>query len=148
MQETNPMEVPRDRHYDGTSHLWAHRDERTGRVRVGVDAFGLEALGELAYVSVDSPGAEVPRGGPVGTLEAAKMTSVIATPVGGAVVARNESVMSNPLQVNQDPYGTGWLFELTPTDWEADAAHLISGDAIGAWVQQERARLDEEAAEA
>ena len=75
MSEPRAFNVPRDRYYDGTHHLWAMRDETSGRVRIGIDAIGLEALGELAYVAVDKVDALIARGASVGTLEAAKMTT-------------------------------------------------------------------------
>jgi glycine cleavage system H protein len=31
-------------------------------------------------------------------------------------VARNDALESSPELVNSDPYGEGWLFEVTPSD--------------------------------
>ena len=141
MGSDRSFEVPRDRHYDGIHHLWAQRDEGSGRVRVGIDSIGLESLGELAYVTLHAVGAAVGRGEALGSLEAAKMTSVIAAPVGGTVVARNEAVLGDPLLVNRDPYGDGWLVEIEPASWEADAGELIGGDAVAEWAAAETERL-------
>ena len=81
MDSSRAFDVPHDRHYDRAHHLWARRDDGTGRVRIGVDAIGLESLGELAYVELREEGRVVTRGEPVGSLEAAKMTTTIAAPV-------------------------------------------------------------------
>jgi len=135
------FDLPRDRHYDGAHHLWARRDETSGRVRVGVDAIGLDSLGELAYVAIGACGEVVAAGRPIGSLEAAKMTTTIVSPVGGTIVARNEAVLEDPQIVNRDPYAGGWLVEIEPSDWQRDAEQLICGDGIGPWAARELQRL-------
>jgi glycine cleavage system H protein len=144
MHRDRDMHVPRDRHYDRSHHLWALRDARTGLVRIGIDAIGLESLGELAYVALSTAGQLLARGTPLGSLEAAKMTSTIAAPVGGKIVARNEAVLADPLLVNRDPYGAGWLVEIEPSRWPSDSAQLVSGDAIGPWSAAEIEKLRSE----
>jgi glycine cleavage system H protein len=39
--------------------------------------------------------------------------------VSGTVVARNDGLDTAPEVVNTDPYGEGWLFEVTPDDASA-----------------------------
>ena len=144
MSEPRAFDVPRDRYYDGAHHLWAMRDETSGRARIGIDAIGLEALGELAYVTIGTVDAPVARGASVGTLEAAKMTTSIAAPITGTIVARNEGVLADPRLINEDPYGAGWLLEIEPSMWSADAAEMLSGDAIAPWANAEIEKLDAE----
>ena len=146
MSSATSHQVPEDRHYDAAEHLWALRDAQTGRVRVGIDALGLEALGELSYIAIEQVGGQVLRGQAIGTLEAAKMTRTLTTPVSGTLVERNEEVLRDPLRVNADPYGEGWLAVIEPSSWEADALELLSGDAIAPWAEAERARLEAESA--
>ena len=136
-----PYEVPRDRHYEGANHLWARRNHGSSRVRIGIDVLGLESLGELAYVSLKEVGTTFARGDSVGSLEAAKMTSSITAPIGGTIVARNDDALADPMLVNRDPYECGWLVEIEPASWEAEAAELISGGAIDPWVMAETERL-------
>ncbi len=40
----------------------------------------------------------------------------VYSPVGGEVVAVNEALLDRPEQVNEDPYGEGWLVELRQGD--------------------------------
>jgi len=146
MDSDRSFEVPPDLYYEGERHLWVRASG--GALRVGIDAIGLESLGELAYVALHPVGSSVVRGEPVGTLEAAKTTSSILAPASGTLVRRNEAALRDPLFVNEDPYGEGWLFEIDPTSpasWESEAAELISGAAIAAWAAAEIERLREEA---
>jgi glycine cleavage system H protein len=134
-------DVPHDRHYDRDHHLWAQLDPRTGRVRIGIDAIVLESLGELAYVALRETGCTIARGEPLGTLEAAKMTTTIQAPVGGRIVARNDAVLADPLAVNREPYGSGWLVEIEPRAWQAEATSLVSGSAVAPWAEGELRKL-------
>lgn len=137
------FDLPLDRHYERVHHLWARMDEQSGCVRVGIDAIGLESLGELAYISLKQTGSTVARGESIGTLEAAKMTTIISAPCSGTVIRRNGTVLRNPLLVNEDPYDGGWLMKIMPSNWEAESALLVSGGEIKAWVAAEVDRLRE-----
>ena len=129
---------PRDLYYDRATHLWV-RDEGEV-VTIGLDALGLESLGDLAYVSLHAAGLRVLRGEPMGALEAAKMVGDLIAPVSGTIAAHNEDVRRDPSGVNRDPYGAGWLVQLIPSDWEADSAELVHGSELTGWVAAEIAR--------
>ena len=51
-----------------------------------------------------------------GELESTKSVSDVYAPIGGEVVAVNESLDATPELVNSDPYGGGWLYEVVPAD--------------------------------
>lgn len=119
---------------------WARIDPATGHVIVGMDALGLAALGDLAYITLRPAGMTIRRGEPIGTLEAAKMTGDLIAPVSGVLVGGNPDVLRDPTLVNRDPYGAGWLLRLVPADWDTDSAALITGDALPAWVAAEAER--------
>ena len=126
---------PADLYYDRSNHIWVRHDGEV--VTVGLDALGLESLGDMAYISLQAAGFAAWRGEPVGALEAAKMVGDLVAPVSGAITARNEAVLSDPGLVNRDPYGEGWLLQLAPSDWARESAALVHGDGVAAWVEAE-----------
>jgi glycine cleavage system H protein len=128
--------IPDDRWYDA-QHMWAWLEPSTGRVVIGIDTLGLAALGDLAYISLHAVSTPVKRGEAIGVLEAAKMTGDVVAPVSGTLAERNEQVLRDPLLVNSDPYGQGWLAVIEPTDWEHESAALISREALPAWIAAE-----------
>lgn len=138
--QTNSYEIPADRAYDREHHMWAQFDSASGDVFVGIDALGLTALGDLAYVTLKDAGKSVRRGESLGTLEAAKMTGDLIAPVTGVIVAQNSMVVSNPGLVNQSPYVDGWMVVIKPSDWENESAQLVAGDALPSWVDSETKR--------
>jgi glycine cleavage system H protein len=87
-----------------------------GSVRVGITDYAQDALGDIVYVSLPEVGTELQDGTTVGELESTKSVSDVYAPIAGTVVARNEVLDGTPELVNSDPYGEGWLFELTPAD--------------------------------
>ncbi|EFC84348.1 glycine cleavage system H protein [Parafrankia sp. EUN1f] len=95
-------------------HEWARADGN--RVRVGITAYAQEALGDIVFVSLPEVGEEVSEGEPCGEVESTKSVSDIYAPVSGTVTARNEVLSSAPELVNSDPYGDGWLVEVTVAD--------------------------------
>lgn len=132
--------IPEDRHYARQTHMWVKYDASTGRALVGIDALGLAALGDLAYVTLPAAGTSVKRGKMLGSLEAAKMTGGLESPISGKVVARNDDAVHNPALVNQDPYSSGWLVSIQPDDWQSESQQLISGLELPAWVESELER--------
>jgi glycine cleavage system H protein len=124
--------IPDDLKYT-SEHEWI-RDpgNAEGAVRVGITDYAQDALGDIVYVQLPDVGAKFPAGDVVGELESTKSVSEVYAPVGGEVVARNESLDTAPELVNQDPYGEGWLFEIVPDD--SGSAELIDAQAYAALV--------------
>ena len=129
--------LPSDRYYDATSHIWARKDPVTGRIVMGLDRLGLQSLGDLVCLRVQPVGSVVVRGESMGSLEAAKMTGDLIAPVSGIIIGGNSEALRDPTLVNRDPYESGWLVSIDPSDWQKESAVLVSGDAIAPWVESE-----------
>jgi len=115
---------PEDLKYT-SEHEWVRSPgEAEGSVRVGITDYAQDALGDIVYVSLPDVGAELEEGSAVGELESTKSVSDIFAPLAGTVVARNDALDGTPELVNSDPYGEGWLFELTPSEPSAVDALL------------------------
>ena len=90
----------------------------------------IESLGELAYLTLADIGTTVRRGQSIGSMEAAKMTGDIVSPISGTIVDRNESVLDNPRMVSTDPYGAGWLLTIVPEFWKSESTVLLDSDRL------------------
>ena len=55
------------------------------------------------------------QGEPVAVIESVKAAFDIYSPVSGVVTRVNDGVTKSPQLVNQDCYGDGWLFAITPS---------------------------------
>jgi glycine cleavage system H protein len=107
------MNIPDDLRYSA-EHEWVRVDG--SRVRVGITDYAQDALGDIVYVELPTVGTAVEPGGPLGEVESTKSVSEIYAPVAGTVTAVNDTLGATPEQINQDPYGDGWICELELAD--------------------------------
>ena len=109
------MATPDDRRYTD-QHEWAlvrATDGAGATVRVGITDHAQDALGDIVYVQLPSVGDDVSPGSPIGEVESTKSVSDVYAPVAGVVAAVNEALADAPETVNSDPYGAGWLVDIT-----------------------------------
>ncbi len=107
--------VPDDRRYT-PEHEWVQATDDPTRVRVGITAFAAEQLGDVVFVSLPDVGAVLSASASFGEVESTKSVSDLFAPISGTVVARNEELDAAPELVNTDPYGAGWMIEVTIDD--------------------------------
>ncbi len=107
------MNVPEELRYS-TDHEWARAEG--GRIRVGITDYAQDALGDVVFVDLPSPGRTVEAGGLLGEVESTKSVSEIYAPVAGQVVSVNTALVGAPEMLNADPYGEGWICEIAPVD--------------------------------
>jgi glycine cleavage system H protein len=118
------MQIPQDLRYS-SDHEWAKVSDVN--VRVGITDYAQDALGDVVFVDLPKVGTDVSVGGVVGEVESTKSVSEIYAPVGGKISAVNEALKKSPELINSDPYGEGWIYEITTastSDYDAllDAA--------------------------
>lgn len=107
------MPAPDDRVYSET-HEW-HKEEG-GVVTVGLTAHAVDQLTDITFVEMKPAGDSIDAGDSLGEVESVKTTSDVYTVVGGEIVEVNESLQDNPAQLNEDPYGAGWLVKVKIAD--------------------------------
>jgi glycine cleavage system H protein len=122
------MQIPQDLRYSN-DHEWAKVGDTT--VRVGITDYAQDALGDVVFVDLPKVGSDVSVGGVVGEVESTKSVSEIYAPVGGTITAVNESLKKSPELVNSDPYGEGWIYEIT-TSSQGDYDALLDAAAYEA----------------
>jgi len=122
------MQIPDDLRYS-SDHEWARADGDV--VRVGITDYAQDALGDVVFVDLPKVGTDVSAGGAIGEVESTKSVSEIYAPVSGTISAINDALTGAPESVNADPYGQGWICEITTSDRSEfdellDAAHYQS----------------------
>jgi glycine cleavage system H protein len=107
------MNVPEELRYTA-EHEWVRVDG--DRVRIGITDYAQDQLGDVVFVSLPEVGAEVAKGDAFAEIESTKSVSDIYAPVSGAVLSANPVLVDRPEAVNADPYGEGWICELSLAD--------------------------------
>ena len=88
---------------------WLKIDGDVGTV--GITDYAQNALGDIVFVELPKPGAEVTKGKSFGSIESVKAVSELYAPVSGVVTEVNEELTSAPEKVNSQPYGA-WMIKL------------------------------------
>lgn len=125
------MSIPNDLKYT-KEHEWIRLDGTKGIV--GITRHAADQLGDIVYLDLPEPGRAVAAGEPFMTVESVKAVSDIYAPVSGAIAAVNRGLADKPELVNSDPYGAGWIVEITPSK-PGDAAGLLDAAAYAKLIQ-------------
>ncbi len=118
--------IPEDLHYAST-HEWVKVDEN-GIATVGISDHAQEALGDIVFVELPEPGAEIEARAEVAVVESVKAASDLYSPASGEITEVNEALIDNPQLVNSAPYDDGWIYRMTITD-ERDLGELLGAEA-------------------
>jgi glycine cleavage system H protein len=127
------MDFPEGLRYSA-EHEWVRVDET--RATVGITDFAQDALGDVVYVNLPENGATVAKMAGCAEVESTKSVSDIYAPVAGTIVAVNDALDAAPEQINEDPYGEGWLFTVEMTDL-TDLDGLMDAAAYRTLVEQD-----------
>ncbi|MBP0455682.1 MULTISPECIES: glycine cleavage system protein GcvH [unclassified Kitasatospora] len=124
--------IPTDRRYT-KDHEWLL--PRGGKVLVGISDHAQKQLGDIVFVELPKKGDKFDTNQPFGSVESVKSVSEVYAPLAGTVSAVNETLDDSPEQVNDDPYGDGWMVEFTPADPAALDA-LLSADEYADYIEE------------
>jgi glycine cleavage system H protein len=106
------MLIPSELKYS-SDHEWAKANGDV--IRIGITDYAQDALGDVVFVDLPKVGTAVDAHAALGEVESTKSVSEIYSPVGGTVTAVNDTLSTSPEFVNSDPYGEGWICEITTT---------------------------------
>ena len=109
----NMSEVPAELRYT-PEHEWIRVEG--DQAIIGVTDFAQDALTDVVWVELPEVGMSVGAMESCGSVESVKSVSEIYAPIAGDITEANESLEDAPEQINQDPYGEGWIWKMTISD--------------------------------
>lgn len=112
--------------YYTNDDLWVSLEN--GKARVGVSDYLQKTSGDVAFIEVAEPGSTVEKGKELGTVESAKTTVALLSPLSGVLDQANSKLMGSPELVSSDPYGEGWLVIISPCNLEDDRTTLLGAE--------------------
>ena len=125
MKELNELNFPDDVRY-AESHEWAGSEGDT--IKVGITDYAQDQLGDIVFVELPEVGDTLDKGEEFGTVESVKAVSELYMPVGGEVVAINDTLEDAPEKVNNSPYSDGWMIEIKAEN-PSELDDLMDNDA-------------------
>jgi glycine cleavage system H lipoate-binding protein len=117
-------------------HTWL-RQNNDGLISIGIDEFGLNALGALSILGFPEKGKTIQRGDMLfeGTYGNRKVKFL--SPINGIVSSINGDAIGKKIS---DPYKT-WGVQLLSKDFSKDQGKVFSGNDALNWMKNESSRL-------
>ena len=122
--------VPSDLRYT-KEHEWVKIEGN--EVSIGITDFAQNALTEVVWVELPEVDSVVEIVESFASVESVKSVSEIYAPVAGTVIEVNESLEDSPEQINEDPYGSGWICKIK-TDGYVAVDDLLDSDGYSALI--------------
>ena len=91
-------------------HDWARVEGDTATL--GITWYAQEQLGEVVFFDPPAVGSDVKKDQPYAEVESVKAVSDVIAPLSGEIVEVNETLGETPEQINDDPYGAGWMVKV------------------------------------
>jgi len=101
-------------------HMWVRTDGT-----IGITFYAQDQLGEIVFLEVPEPGADVEAGEAFGEVESRKSVSDLYSPLTGSIKEVNSEVQDAPELINEDCYGKGWIAIIDVGD-SAEMDNLLS----------------------
>ena len=109
------MDLPDNLRYT-KDHEWIRLEDDGKTATIGITDFAQGELGDIVFVELEPEGTEINADDTFGTVEAVKTVSDLFMPVAGTIIAHNAGLEDEPEQVNDDPYGAGWMVKIEVAD--------------------------------
>jgi glycine cleavage system H protein len=118
-------------------HEWVRVEGNIGVV--GITDHAQKELGDIVYVDLPKPGAQVEQGKTLGSVESVKAVSDIYAPVSGEVAEINATLSTAPEKLNEDPHGDAWLVKIKLSAPD-ELSRLLSAEDYQKYVGVEEAQ--------
>ncbi len=128
------LEYPDDLQYLD-SHEYVRLDGEIATI--GLSAYAIEQLGDIVFLELPEVGDAVEVEESFGAIESVKAAEDLYPPVSGTVVDRNETMIENPEQIADDPYGDGWLIKVRVSNLDDDLDNTLSASEYQAQLEGE-----------
>jgi|TARA_B100001113_G_scaffold60451_1_gene45812 glycine cleavage system H protein len=125
-------EVPDELRYT-KEHEWIRIEGDS--VTIGVTDYAQDALTDVVWVELPEIGAVVESMESFASVESVKSVSEIYAPVGGEVIEVNDSLEDSPEQINEDPYGNGWICKMSIAD-ASELENLLDGATYRGLIEE------------
>jgi len=124
------VDVPSGLRYT-KEHEWVRVEGN--EVSIGITDFAQNALTEVVWVELPEVDLVVEVMESFASVESVKSVSEIYAPVAGTVIEINESLEDAPEQINEDPYGEGWICKIK-TNSDVDVSELLDPESYSALI--------------
>ena len=124
--ETGGCCFPDDRLYDSEATVWVRLPDNS--FTIGLTPLHGFIVGKVNSVLPKPAASNLAEGRGIAFIETMTYSGNGRTPLSGVVEDVNGKVIANPLLINTDPYGKGWIAKLRPLNLETERTFLSTQD--------------------
>ncbi len=124
------MSIPEQLKYT-KEHEWLKVEDNVATI--GITDWAQGELGDIVFMELPAEGDQFDQGQSFGTIEAVKAVSDIYAPISGKIVVVNAALEDDPMAINRDPYGDGWMIKIEIAD-PSELGNLLDARAYGELV--------------
>ncbi|MEM0380874.1 MAG: glycine cleavage system protein GcvH [Desulfurococcaceae archaeon] len=111
----NKYVVKKDRRYTETDE-WAKKEDDI--IRIGITDYAQKELKDIVGIELPERGRIVNKGEEIGAIDSVKAYSPYYAPVSGEIIDINQELLEKPELINKEPYGSGWILLIKPSNPE------------------------------
>ncbi len=126
------MPFPTDYKYT-KEHEWIKADAKNATI--GITSYAQESLGDIVFVDLPKPGAEIASGKTFGSVESVKAVSDLYAPASGTVTEVNGELANAPEKINKEAH-SAWMIKITLKN-PAELDSLLSAADYEKFVSEE-----------
>ena len=115
----------------------------SGKTRIGVDDFVQKLVGSFDGALPIPVGSMVRKGDPLVTLRQGERMLTLPAPLTGKVLELNEEILEDASGINADPYGSGWIAVMDPSNLGAELPSSVIAASASQWLRKEISRFKE-----
>jgi glycine cleavage system H protein len=127
------MAYPNDYKYT-KEHEWIHANGNVATV--GITNHAQESLGDIVFVELPKPGAQLQAGKSFGTVESVKAVSDLYAPASGKVTEINEALNQSPENINKDAH-SAWMIKMELAN-PSELNVLLSAEDYEKYIAEEK----------
>ncbi len=126
--------IPVNLRYSST-HTWVEILEDDS-LKIGITDFAQHELGEIIFVELPETDRSYTAGEECAVIESVKTAVDVYCPVGGEIIEINYALEDDPILINTDAYGEGWLYQLRQ-DNTVDIDELLDSEVYAEQIEED-----------
>jgi len=121
-------------------HTWTHLGE-SGDAKVGLDDFLQQITGKIKFTRLKNPGELIEKGDLLTVIDQGGKQLEVYSPITGTIVDTNSLLTNDQEMIVGDPYESGWVYKIKPTDWVKETQTYLLADEAADWATKELDRF-------
>lgn len=118
--------------YFSPSHEYVRIED--GIAVVGITNYAQSQMGDIVFIELPESGQGFKRGDEAAVIESVKAASEVYTPLTGETTEINKALSDNPMLLNEDPEGEGWIFKQSLSK-DDELSHLMNKEQYDDFVK-------------